>query len=150
MSSSSSTPTFDRLFSSAIPIEFNSSWANGTGYYDYAAEGDIAPVLEYGEVRTCVDLKNRRLVIIGTGQVEGVSENIVLFDRYSDRNGVIVQNWTTEAKRKFTDIHDIEMSSSISEEKLAKFCKVIADSIDIKINTLNGERKKLLDPWSVV
>jgi hypothetical protein len=146
----SSIPTFDRLSSTAKVILFNSKWSNSTGYFDYAVEEDIAPVLEHGEVRTCVDLKNRRLVIIGTSQVEGVSENIVLFDRYSDRNGVIVQNWTTGAKANLLKNTDIEMSSSICEEKLAKFCKVLASTIDINGNTENRARKMLLDPWSVV
>lgn len=145
-----STPTFDRIFFGAETIEFNSNWANGTGYFDNAVKSKFAPLLNFGEVRSCVSLNNRRLVIIGTNLLGDETENIVLFDRYSDRNGVIVQNWTAEAKAFLLENFEIDMTSSISEEKLAKFCRALADKIDIRGNTQNGERKKLLNPLSVV
>lgn len=146
----SSTPTFDRLASTAKTIDFNPAWSNNTGYFDHAVNGEHAPVLGFGEVRTCVSLNNRRLVLIGTARYGHKVENLVLFDRYSDRNGVIVQNWEHEAKVFLLEHFDIDMSSRISEETLAKFCRALADKIDIRGNTQNGERKKLLNPLSIV
>lgn len=145
----SSISTFDRLSAAAPAIEFNPLWANATGYYDNAVYGAHAPVLQFGEVKTCVDLKNRRLVLIGTSKGNEEPTNIVLFDRYSDRNGVIVSNWTAREDSEMHDAFGIDLSSRVSEDTLAKFCKVFAESMDFKGNTANPERMRLLSPWSV-
>jgi hypothetical protein len=81
--------SFHHAFESAPDIEFNPKWANGTGYYDHAVKGPDAPKLEIGEIRRCISAapNNRKILLVGT-----FLGNVVVFQRYTDREDIIVSN----------------------------------------------------------
>ena len=126
----SSTPTFDRLASESMTIEFNPKWLDESGHYYGAVIGEHAPILALGQVRTCKDKSHRRLVIIGTGITSVVDEkftNIVFYDRYSDTVNDIAMNCTAWFSGSMCSSFGLELRLLVTEETLLKFCKVFAD-----------------------
>lgn len=87
---------FDYAFSKAREIPFVKAWSNGTGYFDYAVDRDLAPKVANGGMVKCVTPGGRRILIIGTR-----IGNCVIFDRYSDEKSVFVFNMPTALKQGF-------------------------------------------------
>ena len=87
---------FDDAFAKARPIEFDKAWSNGTGYFDYATDSDVAPKVGFGGMVKCTTPGGRRILIIGTR-----IGNCVIFDRYSDDKSVFVFNMPTAMKQGF-------------------------------------------------
>lgn len=69
-------------------LGYDSSWSNGTGYFDGAVSGPAAPHLAFGQMAKSVDPKGRRIAILGQGD----DGNIVIFDRYSGADSPVVYN----------------------------------------------------------
>ena len=83
----------EAFLSEEVPeISYNPSWANQTGYLDYAVEGDNAPVLVAGQMVKAIDPRGRRIIVIGTRK-----GNVVVFDRYSGQ--AEMGTWVTNAPR---------------------------------------------------
>ena len=69
-------------------VEFDTGWANGTGYFDGAVRAKLG--LKPGERAKSVDKTGRRIIFVGTR-----FGNAVFFDRYSpntDSADVVVSN----------------------------------------------------------
>jgi hypothetical protein len=91
------------MMSKDSEIQYNSDWANGTGYFDHAVKGEHAPVLKLGQMVKCTDNNSRNILIIGCGGLG----NFVMFDRYSnDDKGRIVFNCTLEVTKMFSGLLD--------------------------------------------
>ena len=87
---------FDAAFEKARPIEFDKAWSNGTGYFDYATDSDVAPKVGFGALVKCTTPGGRRILIVGTR-----IGNAVIFDRYSDEKTVFVYNMPTALHQGF-------------------------------------------------
>lgn len=83
---------FQKVFSNTEieTIPFNPKWSNGTGYFDHAVEGDEAPVLAPGRIVKSATPGGRKILIVGTP-----IGNVVIFQRYDDRDDIYVMNTTT-------------------------------------------------------
>lgn len=82
-------------------IPFNPKWANGTGYLNFAVDGDYAPKLNNGQIVKTIDDHGRLIGIVGTPL-----GNVVCFERFSDKaNNVVVTNMsvTIETMMDFTE-----------------------------------------------
>ena len=121
--------TFTRLFNTAQEVEFNPAWANGTGYYDYAVEGDKAPALQAGDVRKCMDNKGRRMVII----CRTPGKNIVIFDRFSNSSpdGVLVSNLYYGEEVNLLK-SGLDFTSQVLEPAMYNLCQTLGLSLDIQ------------------
>lgn len=75
----------------ALSIDYNSNWANGTGYFDHAVKGDNAPIVGIGCVVKSITPDDRKIIIIGTR-----FGNAVLFDRYTPPEQIIACNLPRE------------------------------------------------------
>lgn len=126
--SSVSPYSFREAFESAADIEFNPKWANGTGYYDHAVKGPNAPKLEIGEIRRCVSTapNNRKILLVGT-----FFGNVVVFQRFTDREDVIVSNMPYVIETV------TGCRSSLNEDKL--FLLVGDFNIGMRVNKLLRE-----------
>lgn len=78
------TEIFLAAFHNATQVEFSSTWANGTGYYNGAVAGPDAPKLEVGQMvaANSPTPNDRKIIIIGTPL-----GNLVVFQRYSGGEG---------------------------------------------------------------
>jgi hypothetical protein len=69
-------------------IAYNTAWENGTGYFDKAVKGQVAPVLEIGQMVKSESTGGRKIVMVGTQL-----GNVVVFERYTDvESDVVVGN----------------------------------------------------------
>ncbi len=84
MSSNIFMEMFDKI---ETAVDFNAAWNNGTDYFNGAVDGDDAPVVAAGAMVKSTSLKGRKILIIGTR-----FGNVVIFQRYSDRDDVFVSN----------------------------------------------------------
>lgn len=89
MSIEKTAEIFNNVFKTATPIDYNPNWANGTGYFDHAVEGEHAPKIKPGDVCCCITPmpNDRKIVMVGTRM-----GNIVIFQRYTDDDRVYVAN----------------------------------------------------------
>ena len=77
---------FNRVFNSIEDvIEFDPTWGNGTGYFNYAT---TVPV-EVGALKASRDTYGRRIILIGTRY-----GTVVIFDRFKGQTegGIYVKN----------------------------------------------------------
>lgn len=106
-------------------VEFNPSWKNGTGYLDGVCrqEALVGP----GQVVKTVDDKNRKVLIIGTG--EGP---VAVFERYTaGQSGVIVCNFPWEIDREESGFG----SSNLKQEHLEKM--LVVDAMGVTRGTID-------------
>ena len=75
-------------------LPFNPNWSNGTGYYSNATQGPNCVQLPPGVCVKCTDLSGRKMIFVGTR-----FGTIVVFQRYSNRDNVVVHNAPHELKR---------------------------------------------------
>lgn len=132
------TYAYDGL-SAVIP--FNPKWANGTGYYDNAVDGDEAPKLEVGQIVKCFTPapNNRRMILIGTQ-----FGNVVLFDRFTDADkGIVVHNAPDEVKDLVGG-----MSSNLSEETIYHLVGNVHQGASG--NNIGFKIKKVFETWGTV
>lgn len=61
-------------------IQFNKSWSNGTGLFDFAVYGEHAPKLGNGEIVKSKTPGGRRILIIGTRL-----GNFAVYDRFKNQ-----------------------------------------------------------------
>lgn len=143
--------TFYRLFDSAIKtnqLAYDSTWANGTGYYDGAASGVTAPKLDAGQVAACITPmpNNRKIILIGLPSNQG---NLVFFERYTGgASGVVVSN-KPSGNHLPQEIRDAT-NSRIGDRDLQDVCDWVATLINIRSRTDADEMIMLLNPWAVV
>jgi hypothetical protein len=106
------THSFYNIFAAtAVSLPFNPRWSNGTGYFDHAVAGFLAPCLAPGQTMKTETTDNRKMIIIGTE-----FGNCVFFERYTGgANGVIVQNSPDKFKN--------HLSGSISSEVMEEFSR---------------------------
>lgn len=75
-------------------LPFNKEWSNGTGYFDFIAYGNHAPILKFGSMAKSVTPSGRRIIILSTRL-----GNVAIFDRYDGNekaeSPVFVANTTT-------------------------------------------------------
>lgn len=71
----------------AKEVSFNPKWGNGTGYFNYAVQGEHKVPLKHGELKKSQTPSGRRLLFVGT-HLGG----IVIFDRYTPQEGVFTFN----------------------------------------------------------
>lgn len=115
--------TFDNV--TAI-VPFNPEWKNGTGYFDFAVEGENMPSIPTGLTVKCVDDSGRKMLITSiAGKAEDGDMNgkqvscVVIFERYSpevNRLG-LVANASLQMRRKY----DFLACGGISCEDFRKF-----------------------------
>lgn len=110
---------FDHAFAKAREIPFNKDWSNGTGYFDYATDSDVAPNVANGGMVKCTTPGNRRILIIGTR-----IGNAVIFDRYTDDKSVFVYNMPTALHQGFGidagSISDKDMLSLVGDDGVVR------------------------------
>ena len=87
---------FDFAFNKAREIQFDKAWSNGTGYFDYATDSDVAPKVANGGMVKATTPGGRRILIIGTH-----IGNAVIFDRYTEDKSVFVYNMPTALHQGF-------------------------------------------------
>jgi hypothetical protein len=80
---------FNSVFEQAEKIPYDSSWENGTGYFD----GAVNYQLEVGKVAATVDPNNRSILLIGTRW-----GSVVIFYRYENNTGPVVKNYPKSRK----------------------------------------------------
>lgn len=110
--SNAATHSFYNLFHACnTTVVFNPQWSNGTGYYDHAVMGFLAPNLAPGQTVKTETFDSRKMIIIGTE-----FGNCVFFERYAGgTNGIIVQNSPTKFKE--------HLSGAISSEVMEEFSR---------------------------
>jgi len=90
---------FDRLVNAGKAVEFNTAWANGTGYFDHVVCNEHAPKLEAGDMICFIDASERRGIILGLPKGLG---NIVVFERFTrGENGVLTFNSLNKISKSF-------------------------------------------------
>jgi hypothetical protein len=87
---------FTKAFEKARQIDFDPKWSNGTGYFDFASQGDAAPKVGNGKMAASQTPTGRRILIIGTRL-----GNAVVFQRYDNRDDVFVCNIPPQIKHGF-------------------------------------------------
>lgn len=112
---------FDLIYRAAPKIEFDRRWNQLTGYMDGIVTGQHAPVLAAGEVvASCTSEHGRRkLVVVGTPL-----GNVVVFQRYQDRDDIFAYNSTRHLRRhmmtpllpSLLDAKDIELLLGTAEK----------------------------------
>lgn len=75
------------LLKTNVELVFNPAWGNGTGYFDGAANGPVAPSLARGQHAKFTDDQGRVALIVGTQH-----GNIVLFQRHPDEGMVVINS----------------------------------------------------------
>ena len=110
---SSRSFTMDRQYcfatafdSASKTVDYNSAWANGTGYLDFAVLGESAPVLIPGETARSVCDKGRRIVIVGTRL-----GNVVMFERDVPCDGVRSARIVCNTPRDLSYMFNTNMSA---------------------------------------
>lgn len=100
--------TFEAAFAAAEKIDYNPKWANGTGYFDNAVDGDEALKLAEGQIIASTTLagNDRKLVIVGTR-----FGNVVVFQRYTKNEGVYTFNAPTRFERWYP--HNLNRSLTV-------------------------------------
>ena len=81
-------------------LEFKPEWANGTGYFDHAAEGPDAPVLAAGDMAKSTDNFGRPMIIVGLPV-----GNLVVFKRYSKEDGIYTYNASRHFDQHWLGVH---------------------------------------------
>lgn len=119
---------FTQAYDKAYDIDFQSNWANGTGYFDHAVSGDRAPKVSYGVFARSKDEYGRRILILGTRL-----GNVVIFDRYGDDRGIFTFNADMMLLRGFKICH-----TALTEEAM---CDLVGDG---KIVDNIGQRLEML------
>lgn len=123
---------FQRAFEEipTVLLPFDPTWANGTGYYDYAVK---KVRLAVGELAKSVDDENRRIIFIGTR-----FGTVVIFDRFSDQTnaGVYVANYPKETIFKYlvgtSSITDEAMVNIFGFDNLGQVIEKIAKDFEPK------------------
>lgn len=94
---------FLALFNTLPAVAFNPEWKNGTGYLDFVCE-DEELNLELGQMVSCIDDYNRKMIIQGLGN----GLNATVFERGVD--DVLVSNQPS-----------MRLSKKLSIKRLYKF-----------------------------
>ncbi len=123
---------FEEVFNHFESIEFDTKWANGTGYMDKAVSGEYAPVLSVGEVRSFIDNKNRRGFVIGTPR-----GNIVVFQRYTNGERKV---WVINASRAASAMLGPDYDSAFTEEQALKLVGFFPDCYSVVEHLNIGKR----------
>lgn len=77
---------FAKVFNGLPELEYQSKWANGTGYFDGASKDESIKT-----AGRAVDPHGRRIVIIPLHKQGGDRfKNVVIFQRYSDSQDVLI------------------------------------------------------------
>ena len=84
-----------------LAITFRDEWKNGTGYFDGAVDGDESPKLMRGELAKFVDDYGRNAVVVGLGTIDGMQTNIVVFQRFTSEDTMIVFNTVSSISKAF-------------------------------------------------
>lgn len=102
-------------------VTFNSNWSNGTGYYDFAIEGEHAINLKPGELAKCITPNNRKMIFVGTR-----FGTMVVFQRFSGgENDVHVMN----APTKLSGLGLFERGGAITPQDMTR---IIGNKWDFK------------------
>jgi len=89
-------------------IPYNPQWENGTGYLDYIVKED-GPKIEIGKVVKTETQFGRKILVVGTRL-----GNVAVFQRFSDREDVIVSH----VARKLLDTGLPIKDNLVTQEKL--------------------------------
>lgn len=124
---------------------FDPLWENGTGYFNGAAEGANAPVLEQNTPARSQDELGRKIVIINLA-----GNNIVFFERYIDmvEPALISCNTTSELARKyhcFSGHLTEEQFNDILQANLHKYENSFSKEESIKEEPVKEEPMKTED-----
>lgn len=129
---------FSRVFddSQVASIDFNPSWANGTGYFNSATRGKHAPSLTPGQMVKATDNNGRRIILIGTR-----FGNVVVFDRYAKASGE--QVFVTNAPSSVT-VKSLIERGAVSEEGMFTLlgCPGTTDNIGETIEAIAAEMEE--------
>lgn len=72
-----SAEIFNKVYSNVPAIDFDRSWSDGSGHFDYAIYGSHTPKLSMGEVVSSTTPDGRRLIFVGTRL-----GNVVIYDKH--------------------------------------------------------------------
>lgn len=90
---------FNIVASTAIPVEFNANWSNGTGYLNgIVTDTTLSSLHPAGSVLGTTCPHGRPILIIPTAV-----GNVAVFQRYSDRTDVLVSNLPEGIRKLYPD-----------------------------------------------
>ena len=138
--------TFNFFHDTAIKISYNEKWW-GVQHKDFnnCVIGEIAPKLQRGEVRSAEDAFGRKLVIIGTNNID----NIVLYERYAKcKKQVIISNETFEFSQLVETVTGAEISNALYDIDVLAIYETI--SRDMTVNVFNLKNNPIaVHAWSI-
>ena len=116
----------DTFNSVSTSVKFDPAWSNGTGYFDYAVQGEHMPEIPTGLTVKCIDDTGRKMLITSvTGQSEdGVMNGkqiscVVIFERYApnlNRPGLVAN-----ASAALSSKYNFLRCGGISNEEFREF-----------------------------
>ena len=74
---------FNEVHAASAVVEYDSSWANCTGYFD----GGVNAPVESGDIKASTCPQGRKILLVGTPV-----GTVVVFERYTGGGGPYVQN----------------------------------------------------------
>lgn len=133
---------FSQVFAQeSIPfIEYNTQWENGTGYFNGAVRGSVAPHLEPGQRVKSLSHDDRKIVMVGTNL-----GNVVLFERYcGDDSSIVVSNMPQSIKSI------LNIFSALTPEMVADILGLGINSFDRpnighKVNAIMEELDSIIE-----
>lgn len=115
---------FSQEWEKAPKVDYDGSWANGTGYMDGAVNSPL--VNEERPMVAFTDKLNRKGIIVYHGMVDGKTQSSVIFERFSNgENGILVSNRSSSIKKLIPNC-----DSSLSQKKAARILSAKVADLD--------------------
>jgi hypothetical protein len=138
--------TFNSFHETAIKIPYDEKWwCIKHKDFNQCVTGIHAPKLQRGEVRSSEDAFGRKLVIVGTNNID----NIVLYERYARcKKQVIISNETFEFSKLVEVVTNADISNSLYDIDVLAIYETI--SRDMSVNILNLKNNTTaVHAWSI-
>ena len=138
--------TFNSFHETAIKLPYDEKWwCIKHKDFNKCVTGIHAPKLQRGEVRSSEDVFGRKVVIIGTNNID----NIVLYERYAKcKKQVIISNETFEFSRLVEVVTNADISNGLYDIDVLAIYETI--SRDMTVNILNLKNNTTaVHAWSI-
>ncbi len=119
---------FNIVASTAIPVEFNTNWSNGTGYLNgIVTDTTLSSLHPVGSVLGTTCPAGRAILIVPTAV-----GNVAVFQRYSDRTDVLVCNMPEGIRKLYPDtahsalsLEDVQLLLGLPRLEGSNYCSLM-------------------------